>query len=96
MNAVKLSYFYFQPDIIIELIYFSELPSPPRKRCLNIQLPKAKERKFWSAEETKWLKQGVKAYGEGNWSQILKAYNFVGRTSVHLKDRWRNLQRKHY
>ena len=72
---------------------FLELSSPVRKRVLGVKLPKVQPRKFWSSEETKWLEEGVKVYGEGNWAQILKAYNFNGRTSVNLKDRWRNLQK---
>ncbi|XP_029212911.2 telomeric repeat-binding factor 2-like isoform X2 [Acropora millepora] len=70
-----------------------KLPSPLKRRCLNVKLPEVKHRKFWTAEETKWLEEGVKAYGEGNWTKILNAYNFVGRTSVNLKDRWRTLHK---
>ncbi|XP_068745344.1 uncharacterized protein [Montipora capricornis] len=70
-----------------------KLPSPHRKRCLNVKLPTVKHRKFWTAEETKLLEDGVKVYGEGNWTRILNAYNFVGRTSVNLKDRWRTLRK---
>lgn len=67
--------------------------SSPRKRVLNVKLPVRERRRFWTDKETKWLKDGVKTYGEGNWAVILDAYNFVGRTSVHLKDKWRNLQK---
>lgn len=74
-------------------ILLSELRSPPKRRCLNVKLPEVRSRKFWGDEETKWLQKGVKVYGEGNWAQILKAYPFVGRTSVNLKDRWRNLRK---
>lgn len=74
-------------------ISFSELSSPARRRCLNIKLPIVPGRKKWSVEETKWLEEGVRLYGEGNWAKILSKYNFVGRTSVNLKDRWRTLQK---
>lgn len=67
--------------------------SPARRRCLNIKLPIVPGRKKWSVEETKWLEEGVRLYGEGNWAKILSKYNFVGRTSVNLKDRWRTLQK---
>ncbi|KAL9984057.1 hypothetical protein ACROYT_G006313 [Oculina patagonica] len=71
-----------------------KLSSPARRqRCLNIQLPVRPSRKKWTIEETKWLEEGVKLYGEGSWAKILSKYNFVGRTSVNLKDRWRNLQK---
>lgn len=74
-------------------ISFAELSSPTRRRCLNVKLPTVPPRKKWNVEETKWLEEGVKLYGEGNWSKILSKYNFVGRTSVNLKDRWRTLQK---
>ncbi|KAJ7392362.1 Telomeric repeat-binding factor [Desmophyllum pertusum] len=70
-----------------------KLPSPAKHRCLNIKLPINQSRKFWTTEETNWLEEGVKLYGEGSWAKILSKYNFVGRTSVNLKDRWRNLQK---
>ena len=74
-------------------ICLSELSSPTRRRCLNIKLPVVPGRKKWNVEETKWLEEGVKLYGVGNWAKILSKYNFVGRTSVNLKDRWRTLQK---
>ncbi|XP_061405100.1 telomeric repeat-binding factor 1-like [Lethenteron reissneri] len=50
-----------------------------------------KKRQHWSVSETIWLKKGVKKYGTGNWAKILESYNFVGRSNVMLKDRWRTL-----
>lgn len=69
------------------------LPSPAKPRHLNIKLPVGSAKKFWSADETRWLEEGVELYGTGNWAKILKKYNFVGRTSVNLKDKWRNLKK---
>lgn len=63
------------------------------KRCLDVKLPVGPAKKFWSAEETRWLEEGVELYGMGNWAKILRKYNFAGRTSVNLKDKWRNLQK---
>lgn len=77
----------------ITWVSLAELSSPSRRRCLNIKLPIIPPRKKWSVEETKWLEEGVKLYGEGSWTKILSKYNFVGRTSVNLKDRWRTLQK---
>ena len=40
------------------------------------------------------LKDGVARFGAGHWSNILQAYSFAShRTGVHLKDKWRNLQK---
>ncbi|XP_075929895.1 telomeric repeat-binding factor 2-like isoform X2 [Petromyzon marinus] len=50
-----------------------------------------RRKRHWSASETIWLKKGVKKYGTGNWAKILESYNFVGRSNVMLKDRWRTL-----
>lgn len=66
-----------------------ELLSSYRKRCFNVKFFIVKYRKFWIVEEIKLLEDGVKVYGEGNWIRILNVYNFVGRTLVNFKDRWR-------
>ncbi|KAG5177011.1 hypothetical protein JKP88DRAFT_350842 [Tribonema minus] len=42
-------------------------------------------------EEEGYLRDGVKIYGEGRWAVILEAYPFENRTSVNLKDKWRNI-----
>ncbi|XP_043937847.1 telomeric repeat-binding factor 2 isoform X1 [Protopterus annectens] len=47
----------------------------------------------WTVEESEWIRKGVKRYGDGNWSIILKSYPFVGRTSVMVKDRWRTMKK---
>ncbi|XP_035010978.1 telomeric repeat binding factor a isoform X1 [Hippoglossus stenolepis] len=47
----------------------------------------------WTENETAMLKEGVKKFGEGNWSKIKSKYSFDGRTNVNLKDRWRTLKK---
>ena len=46
----------------------------------------------WTAEEEAKLRQGVAKYGKGNWAVIKKKYKFILRTSVNLKDKWRNIE----
>ena len=46
----------------------------------------------WLQDEVKNLKRGVRELGVGNWAAILDQYKFLShRTSVSLKDKWRNL-----
>ncbi|XP_018116053.1 telomeric repeat-binding factor 2 isoform X2 [Xenopus laevis] len=47
----------------------------------------------WTQEETEWIIQGVKKFGEGNWKDIIKKYPFQNRTSVMVKDRWRTMKK---
>jgi len=49
----------------------------------------------WSEEEVETLKREVGKYGKGRWKLILqKNYDvFQDRTEVHLKDKWRNMEK---
>jgi hypothetical protein len=40
--------------------------------------------------------QGIRKYGTGKWKEIAldESYSFHDRTTVDLKDKWRNLQHK--
>ncbi|XP_036411176.1 telomeric repeat-binding factor 1 [Megalops cyprinoides] len=61
-----------------------------KKSCEASELPALPK---WTWEEDKNLKAGVRRYGEGRWTQILENFDFPGRTSVMLKDRWRTLKK---
>ncbi|XP_040426934.1 telomeric repeat-binding factor 2 isoform X2 [Cygnus olor] len=47
----------------------------------------------WTVQESEWIKEGVKKYGEGRWKSICQKYPFQNRTSVMIKDRWRTMKR---
>ncbi|XP_021303973.1 uncharacterized protein LOC8078023 [Sorghum bicolor] len=64
-------------------------PLPPQE---NISKHR-RARKCWSLLEEETLRNGVQQYGIGNWRDILN-HNldiFIGRTTVDLKDKWRNM-----
>ncbi|XP_061409998.1 uncharacterized protein LOC133344107 isoform X2 [Lethenteron reissneri] len=52
----------------------------------------AKKKKMWTETETQCLKEGVAKFGVGNWSKIKRHYS-LSRTTVQLKDRWRNISK---
>ncbi|CAN0033513.1 unnamed protein product [Lampetra fluviatilis] len=52
----------------------------------------AKKKKMWTETETQCLKEGVVKFGVGNWSKIKRHYS-LSRTTVQLKDRWRNISK---
>ena len=55
---------------------------------------KKKKRKSFSAEEIANLEAGVRRCGVGRWKEILALYHFDRRTTVDLKDKWRNMVNK--
>ncbi|XP_064602292.1 telomeric repeat-binding factor 2-like [Liolophura sinensis] len=55
---------------------------------------RCRSRVKWSEQEVKQLRQGVKRFGKGQWAKIRDAYPFNGRTSVDLKDKWRNIEKQ--
>ncbi|XP_062841690.1 telomeric repeat-binding factor 1 [Trichomycterus rosablanca] len=55
---------------------------------------KHRSKKMWTWQEDKLLKAGVRKHGEGRWRKILEEFDFGGRNSVMLKDRWRTLKNK--
>ncbi|GAB4855878.1 hypothetical protein Ancab_024517 [Ancistrocladus abbreviatus] len=67
----------------------------PLKTYQDVKFSARRKRKRWSPLEEDTLRQGVKKFGVGNWTLILKSYReiFEGRTDVDLKDKWRNLIR---
>lgn len=47
----------------------------------------------WTTDETEELLKGVRQFGPGKWKMIMQHYKFAPhRTTVSLKDKWRNLQ----
>ncbi len=48
----------------------------------------------WTEQEVENLKKGHARFGHGSWAKIRANYKFNDRTSVDLKDKWRNLQRR--
>mmetsp|Transcript_12453 Transcript_12453/g.18589 ORF Transcript_12453/g.18589 Transcript_12453/m.18589 type:complete len:532 (-) Transcript_12453:199-1794(-) len=64
-------------------------------------LPKKKKKQrrkriFWTTCEETHLRLGVREFGVGKWAKILQKYPniFKNRTSVDLKDKWRNISKK--
>ncbi|KAM4719023.1 telomeric repeat-binding factor 1 isoform 2-T2 [Anableps anableps] len=78
---------------LCQLTMRKTLENSPLKK--NEKHKKRKTPKKWTPQLDKYLKEGVKRHGQGNWSRILLDYDFEGRTGTMLKDRWRVLLRAH-
>eukprot|EP00112_Aurelia_sp_Birch-Aquarium-sp1_P010093 Seg2173.4 transcript_id=Seg2173.4/GoldUCD/mRNA.D3Y31 product="Telomeric repeat-binding factor 2" protein_id=Seg2173.4/GoldUCD/D3Y31 len=48
-------------------------------------------RRKFTKDEEEYIRQGVRRFGVGHWKEILARYPFQNRTSVNLKDKWRNM-----
>uniref|UniRef100_A0A663MSW7 Telomeric repeat binding factor 2 n=1 Tax=Athene cunicularia TaxID=194338 RepID=A0A663MSW7_ATHCN len=48
----------------------------------------------WTIQESQWIKEGVKKFGEGRWKAICQKYPFQNRTAVMIKDRWRTMKKQ--
>lgn len=64
------------------------------KKDESISIRSKRVNRLFNDEEVNNLREGVKQYGVGKWSLILKHYKFNDRTSVDLKDKWRNMMIK--
>ncbi|KAI3447580.1 hypothetical protein Pfo_004245 [Paulownia fortunei] len=69
-----------------------------REDCLTAESPeevsgRRKHHRLWTIAEVRKLIDGVSQYGVGRWSRIKKLFfsTSAHRTSVDLKDKWRNL-----
>lgn len=52
-----------------------------------------RSRRRFSSDEVRRLVRGVLVHGVGHWAHIRDFYDFGDRTSVDLKDKWRNLEK---
>eukprot|EP00762_Andalucia_godoyi_P006048 ANDGO_00359.mRNA.1 hypothetical protein len=52
-----------------------------------------KRRRKFTEQEIANLLDGVARFGKGNWRAILDTYEFLDRSTVDLKDKWRNLEK---
>ena len=67
-------------------------PTPQLDRNFYPSIGRGK--KLWSEKECEAVAFGVRRFGEGKWAAILAYYSstLVGRTSVNIKDKWRNMK----
>lgn len=77
------------------------LPTPenrvvsPLRREETKNVAGRRKKRRWSTLEEDTLRDAVKEFGRGNWKLILDTYHhiFADRTTVDLKDKWRNMTR---
>uniref|UniRef100_A0A670IM63 Uncharacterized protein n=1 Tax=Podarcis muralis TaxID=64176 RepID=A0A670IM63_PODMU len=76
---------------ISTLVMGSESWNPPTSSRVPSKRPVA-TLVIWTSEESQWIKEGVKKFGEGRWKAISQAFPFKNRTPVAIKDRWRTMK----
>ncbi|KAM4894444.1 telomeric repeat-binding factor 2 isoform 4-T4 [Sylvia borin] len=59
----------------------------------NVSKMSSSKKQKWTVQESEWIKEGVKKYGEGRWKAICLKYPFQNRTAVMIKDRWRTMKK---
>uniref|UniRef100_A0A8C0U3M0 Telomeric repeat binding factor 2 n=1 Tax=Cyanistes caeruleus TaxID=156563 RepID=A0A8C0U3M0_CYACU len=59
----------------------------------NVSKNSSSKKQKWTMQESEWIKEGVKKYGEGRWKAICLKYPFENRTPVMIKDRWRTMKK---
>ncbi|RLV82395.1 hypothetical protein DV515_00016701 [Chloebia gouldiae] len=59
----------------------------------NLSSNSSSKKQKWTMQESEWIKEGVKKYGEGRWKSICLKYPFRNRTAVMIKDRWRTMKK---
>ncbi|XP_058701551.1 telomeric repeat-binding factor 2 isoform X2 [Poecile atricapillus] len=59
----------------------------------NVSRNSSSKKQKWTMQESEWIKEGVKKYGEGRWKAICLKYPFENRTPVMIKDRWRTMKK---
>mmetsp|Transcript_10575 Transcript_10575/g.12149 ORF Transcript_10575/g.12149 Transcript_10575/m.12149 type:complete len:254 (+) Transcript_10575:170-931(+) len=73
--------------------------TPKKRKKLNPnhhRLHRKTQRKFFSQEEINAIFAGVQQFGEGRWAKIKNSRPqlFADRTTLDLKDKWRNIKRR--
>ncbi|XP_062355916.1 telomeric repeat-binding factor 2 [Cinclus cinclus] len=59
----------------------------------NVSRTSGSKKQKWTMQESEWIKEGVRKYGEGRWKAICLRYPFQNRTPVMIKDRWRTMKK---
>lgn len=77
-----------EKEVWLEEDQLFEVQAPGEDRSSSLT-----RKQKWTIEESEWVKDGVRKYGEGNWAAISKSYPFVNRTAVMIKDRWRTMKK---
>lgn len=97
-DSVTVSEDSFFDSPVQDLQGQQELTKDPSKKFKTVandekkETPKAlKNRNRWSDEETDRLIRGVAQFGVGHWKEIRDFWQLPQRSTVDLKDKWRNL-----